>query len=84
MSILPRDLALFLRVRETSGVASLRPSELITAILGTALPPHAFLRTACGARGGRRLVDPLEDVEILLPQLGIGSVLDSVTVSPTT
>jgi len=84
MSILPRDLALFLRVRETSGVASLRPSELITAILGTALPPHAFLRTACGARGGRRLVDPIKKDEIPLPQLGIGIVPDSLTLSPTT
>jgi radical SAM-linked protein len=83
LSILPRGLALFVRVRETSGVASLRPSELVTAILETALPPHAFLRTACGARGERRLVDPLENAEVPLPQLGIGVVSDSVTVSPT-
>jgi radical SAM-linked protein len=84
LSIRPHDTALRLRVRETSGVASLRPSELVAAILGAALPPHAFLRTACGARGERRLVDPLESSEVPLPQLGIGIVLDSVTVSPTT
>jgi len=87
LSILPRSLALLLRVRETSGVASLRPSELVTAILGTALPPHAFLRTACGARGERGLVDPIENAEFPIPQLaqlGIGVVLDSVTISPTT
>jgi radical SAM-linked protein len=84
LSMLPGDPALFLRVRETSGVASLRPSELVAAILGTALPPHAFLRTDCGARGERRLADPMEIAEVPLPHSGIGMVLDSVTVSPTT
>ena len=87
LSISPRDPALFLRVRDTSGVASLRPSELVAAILGTALPPHAFLRTACGARWENRLVDPLDSfdgVEVPLRQLGIPMVPDSVTVSPTT
>ncbi len=86
LSISPRDPALFLRVRDTSGVASLRPSELVAAIFGTELPPHAFLRTACGARWENRLADPLDSldgVEIPLTQ-GIPIVPDSVTVSPTT
>ncbi len=55
----PEEPVLALRVREESGVASLRPAELVEAILGETLPPHAFLRTAC--RGG--LVDPLEPPE---------------------
>jgi radical SAM-linked protein len=54
--------ALALRVKEASGVATLRPSELAEAILGLALPPHAFLRTACwSAPRASVLVDPLED-----------------------
>jgi radical SAM family uncharacterized protein/radical SAM-linked protein len=54
--------ALALRVAEASGVASLRPSELAEAILGLALPPHAFLRTACWGSGGPSvLLDPLDD-----------------------
>jgi radical SAM-linked protein len=87
LSIGPRDPALLLRVRETSGVASLRPSELVAAVLGPALPPHAFLRTACGARAENCLVDPLDSfdgVEIPLAQSGIPMVPDSVTMSPTT
>jgi radical SAM-linked protein len=50
-----------MRVTETSGRASLKPSELVSAIAGVELPPQAFLRTAClsvGATG--KLVDALE------------------------
>jgi radical SAM family uncharacterized protein/radical SAM-linked protein len=88
LSMGPRDRALRLRVREASGVASLRPSELVSAILGMALPPTSFLRTACGNAGSPRLVGPLEvlepvqDGEIEIPQSRIEP--DSVTVSPTT
>ncbi len=71
LSILPGESALHLRLREVSGVASLRPAELVEAILGLALPPSAFLRTACG--------EPMEEPA----QLGIGMLPDSVTVSPT-
>jgi radical SAM-linked protein len=86
LSLDPRDPALGLRVREASGVASLRPVELMEAIFGTALPPHAFLRTACGARGALSLVDPiehLEDPQVPLSQGEIGVTLDSTTISPT-
>ncbi len=74
LSILPGELALHLRLREASGVASLRPSELVAAILGTELSvvaPSAFLRTACG--------EPMEEPA----QLGTGMDPVSVTVSPT-
>jgi radical SAM-linked protein len=86
LSLAPRDPALRLRVREASGVASLRPAELMEAIFGAALPPHAFLRTACGARGALSLVDPiehLEDPQVPLSQGEIGVTLDSTTISPT-
>jgi radical SAM family uncharacterized protein/radical SAM-linked protein len=82
----PRDPALRLRVREASGVASLRPAELMEAIFGVALPPHAFLRTACGARGALSLVDPielLEEPQVPLSQGEMGVTLDSTTISPT-
>ncbi|HJS74864.1 MAG TPA: TIGR03936 family radical SAM-associated protein, partial [Vicinamibacteria bacterium] len=72
LSILPGDTVLQLRLREASGVASLRPSELAEAILGTKFPPSAFLRVACG--------DPMGEPA----QLGTGRLPDSVTVSPTT
>jgi radical SAM-linked protein len=75
LSIEPADPVLHLRMREASGVASLRPSELVEAILGIALPPSAFLRTACGQGG----VDPLE-----LPQFGGGSDSVSSTTSLAT
>jgi radical SAM-linked protein len=61
-SVRADDPALALRVSETSGVASLRPSELSEAILGVALPPHFFLRAACwGSPRPSVLVDPLDD-----------------------
>jgi radical SAM-linked protein len=72
LSVLEGDTVLRMRLREVSGVASLRPSELAESILGTAFPPSAFLRIACG--------DPMEE----LAQLGTGRVPDTVTVSPTT
>ncbi len=74
LSILPGEPTLHLRLREASGVASLRPSELVAAILGTELSvvaPSAFLRTACG--------EPMEEPS----QLGTGMDPVSVTVSPT-
>jgi radical SAM family uncharacterized protein/radical SAM-linked protein len=46
-----------LRVAERSGVATVRPVELVGAILGTALPPHSLLKTACSGDSG----DPLEE-----------------------
>lgn len=55
----PEETVLALRVREESGTASLRPAELVEAILGERLPPLAFLRTGCW--GG--LLEPLEPVE---------------------
>jgi radical SAM-linked protein len=85
LSLLPSEPALHLRVRETSGVVSLRPAELVKAIFGTALPPHAFLRTACGTQGARVLQDPLEDPSIdeVSPSQGTGMLPDSTVLSPT-
>ncbi|HEY7698824.1 MAG TPA: TIGR03936 family radical SAM-associated protein, partial [Vicinamibacteria bacterium] len=86
LSLVSSDPALRLRVRETSGVVSLRPAELVKAIFGTALPPHAFVRTACGARGMRVLLDPLEALSIdeVSPSQGTGVLPDSTVLSPTT
>jgi radical SAM-linked protein len=70
LSILPGEEALHLRLREASGVASLRPAELAAAVLGTTLPPSAFLRTACG--------EPMEESA----QFGTAKGPD-VTVNPT-
>jgi radical SAM family uncharacterized protein/radical SAM-linked protein len=51
-----------LRVAEQSGVASLRPVELVESILGTRLPPHSLLKTGCWARrGASELSDPLDE-----------------------
>jgi radical SAM family uncharacterized protein/radical SAM-linked protein len=68
-----------LRVRETSGVASLRVSELAEAMLGASPPPASFLRSACG--GAQETGGPLSDPLHL--QFGSGFVEVSLTVSPT-
>jgi radical SAM family uncharacterized protein/radical SAM-linked protein len=47
---------LTLRVAESSGTASLRPAEIVGAILGVDLPPQAFLRTLVLSKDGR---DPM-------------------------
>lgn len=57
----PEESVLGLRVREESGTASLRPAELVEALLTEILPPLAFLRTAC--QGGDEASDPLELLE---------------------
>jgi radical SAM family uncharacterized protein/radical SAM-linked protein len=52
---------LALRVAEESGTASLRPVELVEAILGIALPPHSLLKTGSWSKPtGEELLDPLE------------------------
>jgi hypothetical protein len=70
-----------MRVRETSGVVSLRPAELVKAIFGTTIPPHAFVRTACGTRGARVLRDPLEALSI--DEVSKSQLPDSAVLSPT-
>ena len=45
----PIDEVLRFRLVATSGTPSLRPAEVVKAILGVDLPPTAFIRTYCGA-----------------------------------
>jgi len=53
-----------LRVIESSGAPSLKPAELVRAMLGIDVSPTAFVRIGCWAReDGRELRDPLELVE---------------------
>jgi radical SAM-linked protein len=82
LSLLSSDPALHMRVRETSGVVSLRPAELVKAIFRTT---SAFVRTACGTRGARVLLDPLEALSIdeVAPPQGTGMLPDSTVLSPT-
>ena len=52
----PTDEVLRFRLVATSGTPSLRPAEVVKALLGVDLPPTAFIRTHCGA--GRPLPEP--------------------------
>jgi radical SAM-linked protein len=55
------ERVLELRVVESSGSPSLKPTELVHAILGVDVTPNAIVRTGCWSRrGGHDLVDPLE------------------------
>jgi len=45
----PMDEVLRFRLVATSGAPSLRPAEVVKALLGVDLPPTAFIRTYCGA-----------------------------------
>ena len=45
----PTDEVLRFRLVATSGTPSLRPAEVVKALLGLDLPATAFIRTYCGA-----------------------------------
>ncbi|HXV61378.1 MAG TPA: TIGR03960 family B12-binding radical SAM protein [Vicinamibacteria bacterium] len=56
-------MVLALRVSETSGQASLRPIELVKAILDVELPPQCFSRTGCWTREpSGSWLDPLDAI----------------------
>jgi radical SAM-linked protein len=56
----PSDICLELRVEKTSGRASLRPVEIVSAILGIDPPPSAFARTGCWSAEVGGWLDPLD------------------------
>jgi radical SAM-linked protein len=59
----PSETVLELRVAESSGTPSLKPAELVKALLAVDVPPTAITRAGCWSRtNDGELGDPLEPV----------------------
>jgi len=53
----PEERVLELFMTEASGSPSLKPAEVVKAILDVELPPSGFVRTGCGTGGERGTID---------------------------